>query len=288
MAGQYQYFSSNIKYLRTSNKESRKKLAEALNLSPSAISNYEYGSREPGIQLLLAIASHYGITVDQLTSVDLSFFENTDHDASYSPTVKDIFEIWDCMIPLISSDFALSNESFRKAIETCKKVKTQMTKGEIVIGSLLDYCIENFIDAYDKFGIVEAVADYIWIIILSWSCIIDEKEAVKLNSYLMSNPKKEINQIDFLSLLSEETKGKRRLYLNEVEENLIECIKILVNDEKYHDLGQYYLGLRYCIGMIDTGLTLEMNSQIGVQMLLSQVQVGNKYALKYLKKCFGL
>lgn len=53
-------------------------------------------------------------------------------------------------------------------------------------------------------------------------------------------------------------------------------------------MGDYYLGIKYLYGMVDSGLSQEMNEAIGMQMLLVQVQLDNKYAFTMLKTILSL
>ena len=45
---------------------SQRKLAERLHISPSAVGMYEQGRREPSIEMLVAIACEFHVTIDFL------------------------------------------------------------------------------------------------------------------------------------------------------------------------------------------------------------------------------
>lgn len=64
---------------------------------------------------------------------------------------------------------------------------------------------------------------------------------------------------------------------------LIELISELKLTEQWSQLGDYYLALRYVLGLIDTGYSDEMNQIIGTQMLIAFSQVGNKYSLDFFE-----
>ncbi len=55
-----------IKELREKEKLSQLQLAEKLNLTQQAISLYEKGEREPGIDLINQLADFFGVTTDYL------------------------------------------------------------------------------------------------------------------------------------------------------------------------------------------------------------------------------
>lgn len=55
-----------IKKLREDREISQKKLATDLFISQSALSNYESGTREPNLTLLVQIAKYFNVTLDYL------------------------------------------------------------------------------------------------------------------------------------------------------------------------------------------------------------------------------
>jgi transcriptional regulator with XRE-family HTH domain len=57
---------SRLKQLRWAQNIRQRDLEIALNLRPGAISQYERGLREPGIDMLLAIADYFEVSVDDL------------------------------------------------------------------------------------------------------------------------------------------------------------------------------------------------------------------------------
>ncbi|MBE6113458.1 MAG: helix-turn-helix domain-containing protein [Erysipelotrichaceae bacterium] len=66
---------NKIKQLRTHKALSQSELAEVLHVTPQAISKWESNTSQPDIQQLPAIASHFGITIDELFEypVDLEY-----------------------------------------------------------------------------------------------------------------------------------------------------------------------------------------------------------------------
>lgn len=55
-----------LKALREASGESMSGAADALNIAKSTYASYEYGKREPNIEMLTKIANHYNVTVDYL------------------------------------------------------------------------------------------------------------------------------------------------------------------------------------------------------------------------------
>ena len=65
------YLADNMKYLRAKWGRSQQQLADELGITRTRYSKYEYGMAEPSIELLVKIARYYGISVDEIISVDL-------------------------------------------------------------------------------------------------------------------------------------------------------------------------------------------------------------------------
>lgn len=59
-------FSQRLRSLRTQRGLSQQRLAQALGVSKSSINMYERGDREPGLELLQAMADYFGVDMDDL------------------------------------------------------------------------------------------------------------------------------------------------------------------------------------------------------------------------------
>lgn len=57
---------NKLKMLREKSGESMSETAEILNIAKSTYASYEYGKREPNIEMLTKIANHYNVSVDYL------------------------------------------------------------------------------------------------------------------------------------------------------------------------------------------------------------------------------
>ncbi|GEP49813.1 hypothetical protein FNO01nite_04850 [Flavobacterium noncentrifugens] len=68
-------FSDNIKYLRSSRKESQSKIAEALDIKRSRYEPYESGNAEPPYEILKKMAQYFNISIDLLLSVDIRKYD---------------------------------------------------------------------------------------------------------------------------------------------------------------------------------------------------------------------
>ena len=80
---------------------------------------------------------------------------------------------------------------------------------------------------------------------------------------------------------------KKISFISDFDEIITEAIKALKSDQDWSDLADYYLALRYMVGMVDTDLSTEMNSAVGLQMMLSFMALGNSHAFTFCKTCLS-
>ncbi|MBQ4051699.1 MAG: helix-turn-helix domain-containing protein, partial [Oscillospiraceae bacterium] len=69
-------FSENLRRLRLSKKLTQEQAAEALHVSPQAVSRWECGNTFPDVLLLPAIARLYAVTIDDLYREKAGGYEN--------------------------------------------------------------------------------------------------------------------------------------------------------------------------------------------------------------------
>jgi len=64
--------AENLKYLRHKHKESQQDLASAMGLPRTTLGDYERGKTEPNIAMLIKLAKHYKLKIDELINTKLS------------------------------------------------------------------------------------------------------------------------------------------------------------------------------------------------------------------------
>jgi transcriptional regulator with XRE-family HTH domain len=64
-------FGEKIKLLREERRMTTRQLGEALGVNGSHVSNMEGGVKKPSVELLIALASYFGVTTDQLLRDEL-------------------------------------------------------------------------------------------------------------------------------------------------------------------------------------------------------------------------
>ena len=65
------------------------------------------------------------------------------------------------------------------------------------------------------------------------------------------------------------------------------ALKALKSEQEWSDLADYYLALRYVLCLVDTGLSNEMNTAVGMQMMLSFMTMGNRHAFAFCQTCLS-
>lgn len=65
-------FSDNLKYLRKKHGETQQQLAAVLGIPRTTLTGYELGNTEPGLTVMLKLAKHYGISIEDLVNAKLS------------------------------------------------------------------------------------------------------------------------------------------------------------------------------------------------------------------------
>lgn len=273
----------NIQHLRMIYNETLDELGSIIHCAKSTVKGYENGSRKPDLQILQLLSVHYNKSVDELLYMDLSGLENIAIDLSSSVHTTELMRK---ILPLHCSEKALKNQNFKNGYDLSQKVLDAFSNAEVLSGNIIVRIFEAFVNASDESESPEAIANLIWSVFIWWSQIYDTNKLLSLQDKLLS---KKLTSKDFMMLKDTEdisVKQKKISFISDFDEILTEAIKTLKLDQDWSDLADYYLALRYMVGMIDTDLPTEMNSAVGVQMMLSFMALGNNYAFTFCKTCF--
>lgn len=273
----------NIEHLRKIHGETLQELGKSVNLGNTTIKNYENADRTPDPQKLKALAKHYGKTIDELLHSDLSELGNLSFSLGSSAELVNMMKI---IFPLSCSDKALRDSDFKKGYEGCCQIMNSFAGNVGIRGSIIPECFEAFGKSVEHAELPEGIANMVWLIFLLWSQFIDENMIHALSSLM--TPRKSSPPFTKAYLAakdheSSENKNKKQSFIDDIDETIIELLKALKSDPQWSNLADYYLALRYVLSMIDTGLSAEMNSAVGMQMMLSFLSLENPYAFNYVK-----
>jgi transcriptional regulator with XRE-family HTH domain len=274
----------NIQHLREMYNETLEELGSVIHCAKSTVKGYENGSRKPDLQTLQLLAVHYNKPVDELLHTDLTGLENISIDLnSPSHTV----ELMKAILPIYISGEAMKNQNFKKGYDLSQKLLDGFSTSEILPGNMIVRIFEAYIAATNESEALESIANLVWSIFVWWSQIYDTKELLSLQNKLLS---KKLSFNDYMKLRDTEDAAiteKRVSFIAYFDEIIVEALKTLKTEQKWSDLADYYLALRYVVGMVDTELSHEMNSAIGMQMMLSFMALGNSHAFTFCKTCLS-
>lgn len=279
----YKKIGNNIRSLRHAYGESQEELGRILHVTKSAVSNYERGDRPQPQEIIIAIAEHFGLTYEEFINSDFTMIDKINIDSDYIE--RNILTIF----PIISTEDAIKNESFRKAYESHKKGIYLAGKIDSKGLQMIFDCFRLYIDALeDERSKSEASANIIglyYLFLVFWRA----PSVVENNTWAI-----------FLQLLSTDTKIKTYInddnssYKKKAEEIITElqssewvefiskCIKNIKRSNKWVDLADYYLALPYVFFLVDNGFSRIFNNKIGMEMLKTFSSIGNEYATSYL------
>ena len=275
-------FGRNIQHLRIIHKETLEELGGSIRCAKSTVKGYENGSREPNLQTLQLLAAHYNKPVDELLYTDLTGLASISIDMNSPSHTTELLKI---ILPLYSSEDAMKNASFKNGYDLSQRLLEAFSSAEILPGNMIVRIFESFATAVDESENLEAVANLVWSIFVWWSQIYDTNQLLSLQNKLLS---KKLSLKEWMSLKDTEDASvaeKRVSFITDFDAIITEALKVLKSEQEWSDLADYYIALRYVVGMVDTDLSIEMNSAVGMQMMLSFMTLGNSHAFTFCKTC---
>lgn len=274
-------FSKNLKTLRKNYGETQLDLACSIGLEGEAsISYYENDKRYPNPDTLKKIADHYRVSEDGLVNGIVK--ENDSFEKKIS--IKDMNSVALKVLPLISTEEAIKNLHFKKALEYHKKHIDAISRGleDFDYSEIFEKSFDKYVDA----DIPEAYANILW-----WTtfwqiigCNIQAAEYMDRFEHRKNYSMQEMLKVAFLKDFSEDIVEESVDYefledLNEVAEEAINKLK------QYHewaDLIYFYTAIRYLYCYINNGRSENQNREIGAEMLLAFYDLDNKYAISFI------
>lgn len=274
----------NIQHLRIIHNETLEELGGIIHCARSTVKGYENGRRRPDFQTLQLLAAHYNKPIDELLYADLTELESISIDMN-SPS--HIMELMKTILPLYSSEDAMGNANFKNGYELSQRLLAAFSNAEVLPGNMIVRIFESFANATDESENLEAVANLVWSIFIWWSQIYDINQILSLQNKLQSKKLSFKDWMQFKDTEDASVAEKRVSFITDFGAIITEALKALKSEPEWSDLADYYIALRYIVGMVDTDLSAEMNSAVGMQMMLSFMMLGNSYAFKFCKICLS-
>ena len=277
--------SGNIRALRNYYGETGKQLGDAIGCSASAISMYESGDRQPGLDTISQIAKHYGVPEMAFVMLDFTESEAVEND------ISEMLLNLEQEFPIIVTGEALKNRTFADAYklhnQLYKKIQSKNTKcldNQLI--KRFEDCIKSYSDLISKNVFSEiSAANVVGICILY---------TMMLMKRLLDVSNQRVDRVKWMPRIADAEKvfGEvcdedeviseliTRLNYPDMIDTIIRDTKILIKSSEYHELGEYYLALQYGYGIIDNDNDPMENYYIGWEMLSALAKVDNKYAKK--------
>lgn len=280
----------NVKCLREAFHETEEQLAYSVGVTRQAICNYENGTRIPTRDTIVKLAQHFNITENELINGD---FSGLAYPGSKIEDIDAAKAAVDIILPLVSSDTAMSNKSFKTAFTSHETIYAGLKSGIPVSDLEHEKCLQLYEEALND-GVTEAAANILWWI-LFWGMGYSDYEKIEgfedlrnrrisgeefLRQYYLQNCDDESTELTPEII---EMRRARRLYLRESEGNIQLLLQVLKRDTKYSDLADYYLALRYFRGVVYNNNSDALNRAIGEEMMVSFSLWENRYVLNFLR-----
>ena len=282
----------NIRNLRKSYGETQQELGRALNVEFNTISMYESGKRQPDLQTIKAIADRYGFPVDTLIREDFSNINLSFNGLTWDRMIS----IAEAIFPMVYSVKALEDPHFAKGYEYTtniwNKIKNIKSTGDELMYSLFERAYKEYVQSLEIFETIESAANLLWLIFVMYSLLPDE-HSVKLGEAILYE---KALSADFVknyvikdaNRISRENEENKKSYARDKHESVMIFLQILKKSPDYADLADYYLAMKYIIGMAGNDISDDMNKTIGMEMMISFLTLANPYAFKYVDNCIKL
>ncbi|MDO4275456.1 MAG: helix-turn-helix transcriptional regulator [Eubacteriales bacterium] len=277
-----QKIGTNLRVLRKIHHETQEGLGELLGLSKSAISAYVKGERALDTQKLQLYANHYHKTVDELVSGDLTGLKSMRY---FHVSKEQMKKMFDYGFPRVYSDEESYNKSFQNAYEKHTKIYEALYDMETASKVLVSRCLEEYSTALEESELIEAAINILGLIFICWTSIVDEKY-MEIGNMIKTSGKKSLEIKKLLSdgdiVIDSEIERLREQFLEDYDDMVMELIAYTKASMEWAECGDFYLAMKYIVGMQDNYLSREMNQQIDIQMICSLCELNNPYALRYL------
>ena len=196
-----------------------------------------------------------------------------------------MISLMEARFPIICTNGALKDKHFAKGLEYTHRIWNSVKKGN---DAIFRSAFERAMDEYSKSDAEEAIANILWLIFVMYLLLPDEHtgkigEAV-LNKKATGPGFWKNYVLRDANPISKESAENKCAYANDMHLTIMECIKELKDSALYSDLGDYYWALKYILGLAANEYSDDFNEAMGLEMMLSLLTLGNKYAFCYFDK----
>ena len=277
---------NNMKHMREQHGLSQKDVGEVISAPQHAISQFETGARGVSYETVQMLANFYRIPVEQFVKEDLTgvVFANK------FVSVGDFYESFKVVFPFFKTERALEDMEFEKGYDFLNDIldgskdMIDSKKNKYISLEQMEDCVESFVKAYNTSGIMEAVANAL-AVIMGLSAPAMDKETQDISEAICKEGKVTVRALRKKFLRKEVANDpNKEEFIEDNEELVMDAISILKASSMWSELGDYYLAMKYIVGLVDNEHNDDMNQLIGMELMYALTQMKNKYALAYWKK----
>lgn len=275
--------AKNFKFLRKHFHDTQKKLAEMFHVSQSCISEYSTGKKPIPVDVLSQIALRYNVSIDDLTTKDLSL----EYDSPQTFDLDSVVNVGDKMLPFRTSNKAKNNDNFNRAYETIKSFEVENVDAFYGKIAVLEHAVKLFQKAWEEAHTYVALSNSVSTVLLIY--IFYNQHGIKIGEQLLSQGKITTFDIES-SLLRDPNKStadkyanNRKAFFEKYEALVYGNIKLLKENLRFSELGDYFLAMCYCLGFVEDSVEYELSVKIGMHMLDQLCKIENKYAENFIE-----
>ena len=291
---EFRKLPDNIRNIRKAYGEKQEELGLAVNVTKATISKYEAGRGTPELTELMAIAHHYGLTIERLIYGDYDNNILNDEIFVFGKRTRKL--LLDTLFEKVDTEEALKNEHFREAYEYHLKMYNELLQGiDLPDTDTFTKCDKLYSMAASE-GVIEAVVNRLWcymyvsIIVASQVCRLRSRgiscdknsttpELKVLAAYRM--PAVDDNEDDDANELYE----SKEEFLDTMSPIILSLIRTLKQstEANYRDLADYYIALMYRYNFRTDAYSPEENYAIGAELITIGCIMENPYAMRHFK-----
>lgn len=277
--------AENMRKLRVGSGETQKELGNLVGKASNTIAMYEIKERCPDIETVQWIARHYGVLIDSLLSTDIQ-----ENDFKWSNlTWEKLEKGFEILFPVVHIDEEIQGPHFAKGYEKTLEILNAFKNPEGLIDTniIAEAANEYALAVQNQSNNLECLANLLWIIFVCYVVIADEYyeiigkaildgDVIKKDfykKYILKDPNPKTQKINEC----------KRKFIEDIQEIFMDLICTLRSNQGYDEFADYYLALRYTIGLIDNGYEDELNKVIGLEMMCNYAKMGNQYAVNLIK-----
>jgi len=277
----------NIKGLRIIYGETQEELAASLKVSKQCVCNFECG-RLPRVEYLQAIANHYRIPIEQIIGqrIEISEYELNNElviDKQY------IVDLISASFPLFYSNKAGQETNFCKAFYFSNRIYKSIENEEIIMYTMINLCWKYYRISWKTKKTIEAAANLLSLIFLCFLSNQSEEE-IELGKAIMNKKRIDNTVLKKYYLCTSNVKKAnedKEQFIQKHHKEVMELISLLKNTEGWKEVGDFYLALRYIMGLIDNEQDEDTNRLFGYELMGTLIEFDNPYAMDFIAAIYG-